>query len=232
MTKKFQSISSMRDPIVHISDLDFSYPHNNLKFYQRKSINKNSNLLFDKINLKVYSGDRVGIYGKNGSGKSTLLKLMANIYHPDSGVIEINGKSSFFLNIFTGINPELTGKDNIKLLITLHGLYNSSTFDNLVKLVADYTELGEALERPMRTYSSGMYIRIPFAIAMHQKGDIYLMDEWLSVGDDSFKLKAKASLDALIDSSSAIVIASQDLSFLKQLCTRLLVFENGKLLEI
>jgi len=214
--------------LIEFKNVTFSYPRR----VRRGFFKSESQVCLDNISLCVDVGDRIGFYGSNGSGKSTLLKLMAGIFTPDFGTITRRCSISSFLNIFTGLNPDLSGLDNIRQSLLMQGYDGCEINDKLIEDIIAITRLGEAINWPMRTYSSGMYIRIPFATAIHKKSDVYIFDEWLSVGDDEFRDFANERLQDLVGQSKALVVASQSLSFLRSKCDIVYRIDGHKLREV
>lgn len=182
----------------------------------------------DKVSFTLEHGDRVGLIGHNGAGKSTLLRVLANIYEPTQGKIRVQGKVSPLLNVMLGINPESTGYENILVRGLLLGL---SREEIQVKMqeIADFTELGEYLSVPIRTYSAGMQLRLAFAVATCISPDILLMDEMIEAGDAEFKKKAETRLAEFIEQSSIMVLASHSNDTIKRLCNKVIVLEKGRL---
>jgi ABC-type polysaccharide/polyol phosphate transport system ATPase subunit len=180
------------------------------------------------ITLKIAHGDRVGIVGGNGAGKSTLLRLMAMIYPPTSGRLSIRGSVAPLIEMGAGFNPELSGTDNILLNGAMLGF---SRKQMLAKLdpIHEFTGLREFADMPLKYYSSGMYMRLAFAIATEVNPDILLVDESLGVGDAAFQEKAKARIRELLDRSKVVVLVSHDLDTLRDLCTRGLWIDHGRL---
>lgn len=177
------------------------------------------------------NGDRVGLVGHNGSGKSTLLRVLAGTYEPVRGELEVEGSIASMLNITLGMDPEATGYENIFMRAALMGLGRAAA-EKLVEQVVDFSELGNYIDMPMRTYSSGMAMRLAFAISTCVTPDILLMDEWLSVGDAEFSVKAKQRLDSLIGKSSILVLASHDEALIRGNCNRILHLSHGEITSI
>lgn len=178
------------------------------------------------LTLDAHAGDRIGIFGHNGSGKSTLLRLIAGIYEPTSGTIHRNGSVSSLIDIGIGISPENTGRENVYLRGRLLGLSSrelSSKFDEIV----DFADLGKFIDLPVRTYSSGMLLRLAFAVSTSTNADIVVMDEWLSVGDEAFEKRAQQRLQDLVDNAEILFIASHDKSLLRNTTRKCLHLENG-----
>lgn len=180
------------------------------------------------INLQINPGERVGLLGHNGSGKSTLLRALGRIYSPTNGSATIEGRISSLIDISLGINPEATGKENVFVRASLLGLSKREIAEKFDEIV-EFSELGDFIEMPVRTYSSGMHLRLAFAVSTLVNPEILLMDEWLSVGDESFRAKAEGRLLSLIDSSEILVIASHSQNLLAQVCTRGIWLEHGKI---
>ena len=184
----------------------------------------------DSIDLECREGDRVGIVGPNGSGKSTLLRVIAGSYEPGSGTIDVQGRVSTMLSVWLGMNTEATGYENIFLRATIMGLRRRE-IEPMVQDIADFTELGEFLNMPLRTYSSGMAMRLAFAISTSVSGDIILMDEWLSVGDAAFAEKAKQRLSTVVDRAKILVLASHQPDLIRQQCNRIIHLDRGRLVS-
>jgi len=183
------------------------------------------------LSFEIREGDRVGLLGHNGSGKSTLLRVLAGGYEPVSGTLDMAGSVASMLSITLGMESEATGYENIAMICTLMGL-GSREIAELMPKIAEFTELGEYLSMPLRTYSSGMHMRVPFAVATAVKADIVLMDEWLSVGDEAFSKKAQARLKEMLDSAKILVLASHSRALLENNCNRIFRLEHGSLVEI
>ena len=185
----------------------------------------------DELNFKFQEGDRVGLVGHNGSGKSTLLQVLAGIFEPNSGELIVNGKITSMLGITLGMDGDVTGLENIYLRGRLMGL-SPSKIDAMVDDIAEFAGLGGYLHLPMRTYSSGMAMRLAFAIATSIKADIILMDEWMSVGDADFALKANERLNKLMNDARLVVIASHNHKMILDQCNKIMTLEHGKILSI
>jgi ABC-type polysaccharide/polyol phosphate transport system ATPase subunit len=161
------------------------------------------------ISFKLERGEILGIVGRNGSGKSTLLRAIGGIYSPDEGRIEVHGKVSTLFSTTVGFQPELSGIENIYLNGILLGL-SSKEVDELLDSIVDFAELGNFINMPVRTYSSGMYARLGFSIAVNVKGDILLIDEILGAGDAKFNQKARQKMEELLREGRTIVLASHN----------------------
>lgn len=180
------------------------------------------------LNFDLQDGERVGLVGHNGSGKTTLLRVLSGIYSPTGGSIKIKGKTASLLDVSTGVDPDATGFENIYLRGIMNG-FKPKAIKSKVEEIADFTELGEYLNLPVRTYSSGMMLRLSFAISTSIDADILIMDEWLSVGDAQFQEKAAARLKALVDRASILVIASHSPELISKVCNRKIQLEHGKI---
>jgi lipopolysaccharide transport system ATP-binding protein len=184
----------------------------------------------DSINLDIRAGERVGLMGHNGSGKTTFLRSLAGGYPPTNGSVRIEGSISSFLDISLGMETEASGYENIYLRGLLMGMQREE-IDAKLETIAELTGLGQYLDMPLRTYSSGMLARLAFAVSVNADADILLMDEWLSVGDADFATKSSAILSQKIENTSILVIASHSLDLIKKVCTRKIVFSQGKVTE-
>lgn len=180
------------------------------------------------VNLEIKKGETVALIGVNGSGKSTLLKLMTKIIYPTNGNIITNGKLTSLLELGAGFHPDFTGRENIYFNASIFGL-TAREIDARVQEIIDFSELGEFIEAPVRTYSSGMYMRLAFSVAINVDADILLIDEILAVGDQHFQDKCFAKLEELKKSDKTIVIVSHSLGSVKKLCDRAIWLYNGEI---
>jgi ABC-type polysaccharide/polyol phosphate transport system ATPase subunit len=180
------------------------------------------------ITLKIAAGDRVGVVGGNGAGKSTLLRLLAKIYPPTAGQVTIRGNVAPLIEMGAGFNPELSGHDNILLNGAMLGFKRSEMLTK-VERIHEFTGLREFAEMPLKYYSSGMYMRLAFAIATEVNPEILLIDESLGVGDAAFQDKAKARIRNLLDRTQVVILVSHELDSLRQLCARGLWIHHGRL---
>lgn len=181
----------------------------------------------DNISFHLEHGDRVGLIGHNGAGKSTLLRVLARIYEPSQGQIHIEGKISPLLDVMLGINPESTGYENIVLRGLLHGL-NRKEITAKIDEIAAFTELGDYLSVPIRTYSSGMQLRLAFAVATSINPEILVIDEVVGTGDASFIEKAQKRLSNLIEQSSIVILASHANSVIQKICNKAILMDGGR----
>jgi ABC-type polysaccharide/polyol phosphate transport system ATPase subunit len=180
------------------------------------------------ISLTFNHGDQIGLIGHNGSGKSTFLRLLATIYEPTYGKIIIEGNISPMLDLMPGIESELTGYENIVIRGTLLGLTRKE-IDDQTQEIADLTGLGDYLSMPIRTYSSGMMVRLAFAISASIKPDILLIDEIFGAGDANFMEKARKKMISLLDQSSIVVMATHSDELIKEFCNKALLLEGGRI---
>jgi len=180
------------------------------------------------VNLRLTNGDRLGLLGHNGAGKSTLLRVLSGAYEPSSGSAEIQGAVSSLLDITMGMDPEMSGAENIVLRGAIIGMTIPEARERIPE-IAEFAEIGDFLDLPMRTYSSGMNMRLAFAISTAIRPDILLMDELISVGDAAFASKARQRVQELIASAGILVLASHDPKSLLEYCTRGIVMEHGQI---
>lgn len=179
------------------------------------------------ISLDIKKGETVALIGTNGSGKSTLLKLMTKIIFPNEGTIETDGKLTSLLELGAGFHPDFTGRENIYFNASIFGL-TKKQIDRRIDEIIEFSELGEFIDNPIRTYSSGMYMRLAFSVAINVDADILLIDEILAVGDQHFQEKCYAKLEELRDSGKTIVIVTHSLGVVKQLCHRAIWIYKGE----
>ena len=181
------------------------------------------------VSFEVRNGTSMGIIGSNGAGKSTLMRAMAGILPPTSGSIEVWGRASTLLALGVGFNQNLSGRENIILGGLAAGLSRREVEERAVD-VAEWTELGDFIDMPMRTYSSGMSARVGFSVAVHMKPDILMIDEALSTGDAHFREKANAKMAELRDSARAMFLVSHGLGSIKEMCNEAIWLDRGKLM--
>ncbi|HQT43651.1 MAG TPA: ABC transporter ATP-binding protein [Halothiobacillus sp.] len=181
----------------------------------------------DDLSIKLESGDRLGLIGHNGAGKSTLLRVMAGIYPPTAGHIAVQGKTVPLLDITLGMDDQSTGRQNIRLRSLLLGM-SDAEIKSKTEEIAAFTELGDYLDLPLRTYSSGMRVRLAFAISTAVEADILLLDEVLGVGDASFQEKANKRLQDLHARAEIVVLAIHSSDTIRKTCNKVLWMERGK----
>jgi ABC-type polysaccharide/polyol phosphate transport system ATPase subunit len=181
----------------------------------------------DGVSFELQAGDRLGLVGANGAGKTTLLKVLYGIYEPTAGNLEISGKVDALFNINLGFRPEATGRRNI----LLRGLINGWTEDQIAERteeIIEFSELGEFIDMPFKSYSQGMGARLAFAIATTLDPEILLMDEWIGAGDASFQKKATDRMNALAERAGIIVLASHSNELLDKTCNKRLELDKGR----
>lgn len=179
------------------------------------------------ITATFQAGDRVGLVGPNGAGKTTLLRTIAGIYEPISGHVHTEGRITTLLDIFAGFNPDMTGRENIRI----RGMYMGMRPREVRALepeIEAFSELGEYLNMPLRTYSSGMQLRLAFAIATSVHPEILLMDEWVLAGDAAFMSKAQARIEEYVVSSSIFVLATHSTQIIEQWCNKAILLQAGE----
>lgn len=180
------------------------------------------------ISFSIQQRERIGLLGHNGSGKSTLLRVLSGVYAPTSGKVVIEGDVGSLIDISLGIDGEATGIENIFLRAALLGI-NKRYVEKQLENIIEFSELGNFINMPVRTYSTGMHMRLAFAVSTMINPEILLMDEWLSVGDQNFQKKAEMKLNGLIERSNILVIASHSRDLIERCCTRVLWLEHGVL---
>jgi len=182
----------------------------------------------DDIHVTFYDGERIGLLGHNGAGKSTLLRVLSGVYAPTSGTISSTGTISSLIDLSLGIDPEFTGRENVYFRGRLLGISKKDITETMDDII-EFSELGHFFDMPLRTYSSGMHLRLAFAVSTMLQPEILLMDEWLSVGDKKFTEKAQNRLKKLVDASSILVIASHSRDLVLRTCNRVIWLEHGKI---
>lgn len=179
------------------------------------------------ISFSLREGDKVALLGHNGAGKSTMLRALGRVYAPTKGTAEIVGEIGSLIDISLGINPEATGRENVYIRGQLLGLTKQEISDNYAEIV-EFAELGDFMEMPVRTYSSGMHLRLAFAVSTVVRPEILLMDEWLSVGDADFQHKAEARLRNLVSETKILAIATHSRELVEAVCNRAIWLEHGQ----
>ncbi len=182
------------------------------------------------ISFNVEKGEVVGIIGRNGSGKSTLLKILASIVTPTSGTYQCNGRVAALLELSGGFNKDLSSIENIKFLGALQG-YSKGEMAERIKKILEFAEIGEYVYQPIKKYSSGMYMRLAFSLAINIDPDILIIDEVLAVGDIKFKEKSFSKIQEFKNEGKTIIICTHDLGTVKDFCTRAIWIHKGKLMK-
>ena len=230
--------------LINLSNVSLSIPlysKNNISL-KKKLLNKfnvrettriskdNRVSVINNLSLSLKDGDKLGVYGKNGSGKTSLLRLMNGVYTPTTGTVVTTGKIASLIDISGGFDAELSGYENI----ILRGLQLGKSYQDMVsnaEYIIQFSEIEDFIYLPMRTYSSGMVMRLAFSIMIILDFDILIMDEWLSVGDQNFVKKAERELMERINKSSILVIASHSLDLLKKISNKILYIETNTIDE-
>jgi len=182
------------------------------------------------VSLTINEGETVGLIGENGSGKSTLLKLMTKIIYPTSGKIVTRGRVSSLLELGAGFHPDFTGRENIYINASIFGL-NKREIDRRIDSIIEFSELADFIENPIRTYSSGMYMRLAFSVAVHVDPRILLIDEILAVGDVNFHEKCIDKIKEFKKEGVTIVIVSHDMHSIEKICDKVIWLEHGNVIE-
>lgn len=182
----------------------------------------------DNLSFTFVDGDRVGLIGHNGAGKSTLLKAFSRVYNPQIGSFDIYGEVTSLIELGLGIESDLSGAENINRKLIMMRVPKEMRHD-LKRQIINFTELGDYISMPVRTYSSGMWLRLVFAIATSTQPDILVMDELIGAGDEAFRNKAKDKIYELIDKSGLLVLASHDESLIRKMCNKVLLLNRGQL---
>lgn len=182
----------------------------------------------NEINIEIKRGEVIGIMGPNGSGKSTLLRVIAGIYAPDEGSVEVEGRITLLAGIGTGFNQDLTGRENIKLTGSIYG-FDSNSIAEMEEGIIDFSGIRDFIDDPIRTYSAGMRARLGFAIISNLEPDILLLDEVMSVGDHEFRKKSRARIDELVQGDATVVIVSHSKSIMKSMCDKVYGLQDGEI---
>lgn len=189
---------------------------------------KEKRTVLKNINIKIKEGECVALIGTNGSGKSTLLKLMTKIIYPNEGKILTNGKLTSLLELGAGFHPDFSGRENIYFNASIFGLTRKE-IDNRLNDIIEFSELGTFIDNPVRTYSSGMYMRLAFSVAINVDADILLIDEILSVGDEHFQNKCFEKMKELREQGKTMVFVTHSMQSVKNLCDRAIWLKDGEI---
>jgi ABC-type polysaccharide/polyol phosphate transport system ATPase subunit len=233
-----EGVSTAGDVAIEVAGLSKCYPiydkpqHRLLQglFRHRRQFFREFWALKD-VGFRVRRGETLGIVGRNGSGKSTLLQILCGTLQATAGAVTVNGRVGALLELGAGFNPEFTGRDNVYLNGALMGM-SRRTIDNRFPEIAAFADIGEFIDQPVKTYSSGMYVRLAFAVTIAASPDILVVDEALSVGDMAFQNKCMAHIRRLSDAGKTIVFVSHDLSTSQVLCTHALWLDRGQVAAI
>lgn len=196
------------------------------------SVNDNSKSVkvFENLNLHIKSGDKIGLFSPNGTGKTTLLKILSGIYPLDPKTVQINGKVNNMISLAGGFIDEATGEENIFIECYYHGLQKHEV-KKILNNIIEFADLGKFIKLPLRTYSTGMRMRLAFSIITNINSDIIIMDEWLSVGDKSFKNKANEKLKKYLSVDKILILASHDIELIRENCNSIYTIKNFNLVK-
>jgi len=228
-----------KDIAIRVENLSktFRIPHENRDTIRERLFNFRRKMTYetfkalDDISFEIRKGEVFGIIGRNGSGKSTLLKILAGIYTPDTGTVEVNGEISPFLELGVGLNPELSGKDNIYLNGTILGL-SKKEIEKRYKSIVEFSELERFINLKLKNYSSGMQVRLAFSVSIHANKEILLMDEVLAVGDANFQAKCLSEFVKFRDSGKTVILVTHDTATVQRYCDRAMLLKNGSITKI
>ncbi len=233
MKAKNTLASGQRDTVIEVSGVKKKFRSYQDKAFSLKerfispSRSRHEDILVLKgISFQVHRGEAVGLIGKNGCGKSTTLKLLTKILRPNEGQIRINGRVSSLIELGAGFHPDMTGRENIYTNASIFGITRKEV-DRRLDDIIRFSELEEFIDNPVRTYSSGMYMRLAFAVAIHVDADVLLIDEILAVGDMAFQKKCFEKLKSIKENGTTIVIVSHSMDQMYKICDRLIWIENG-----
>lgn len=179
------------------------------------------------LDLEISQGESVALLGRNGSGKSTLLKLVAGVMAPDTGRVRVRGRLAGLLEVGAGFHPDLTGRENVHLNAAILGMRPAQVAERFDAIV-EFADIGPFLDTQVRFYSSGMFLRLAFAVAVHTDPDVFLVDEILAVGDEAFRDKCLGRIERLSGEGRTLVVVSHDLPLMERLCTRGVVLDRGR----
>ncbi|MFB6460413.1 ABC transporter ATP-binding protein [Bradyrhizobium tunisiense] len=219
---------SVTFPVLSFRDRSLRSRFVNAVTLRRKAAVSHLITALSGVNLDIRAGDRLAIIGANGAGKTTLLRVLAGIYHPTAGSIDVLGRRLSLFDLSAGFDEEATGYENIMRRGLVIGARRAE-IDARRAEIAEFTELGDRLDLPLRTYSSGMMLRLIFAVATAVEGEIVLLDEWIGVGDQQFRKKARQRLDEIVARAGILVLASHDVDMIKSTCNRAILLEQGRI---
>jgi ABC-2 type transport system ATP-binding protein len=227
------------EPVVIVKDIhkEFVLPQhkgNTLKHAFVNVVRRNNKTIqkvLDGVSFEINKGDFFGIVGRNGGGKSTLLKLLAGVYTPTAGSIEVRGGLTPFIELGVGFNPELSGRDNVYLNGALLG-FTRSDMNAMYDEIVEFAELGPFMDQKLRNYSSGMQVRLAFSIAIKAKNEVLIFDEVLAVGDEAFQRKCLDVFERYKAEGQTVILVTHDMDTVRQFCNRALLLNEGKIVDI
>ena len=223
-------------PVIELKDVVLDFPVNKSgatmlkEIFTRRRKEKSSKYFraTDNISLGIKRGEVFGIIGPNGAGKSTILKIMAGIYAPDKGSLSVKGQVSLLAGLGAGFQRNMTGQENIFLSGSIYGM-SKLELTELMPSIVEYAGIGDFIDQPLRTYSSGMRARLAFSLTSHISPEILLIDEVLSVGDSSFKEKSMSRIMEMVKGDATVVMVSHNAEVLREICDRVVCLNNGKI---
>lgn len=213
----------MSEVLISLQNVSISYP------LKTGFLKWSKHTPFSNISIDIHPGETIGIIGNNGVGKSTLLRVIAGIIEPNNGYVVNHGASVSLLSLGVGFVPHLTGRENAILSGMLLGFRKKEIIQRL-DIIREFSELGSFFEQPLRTYSTGMRMRLGFSVAIQVKTDILLIDEVLGVGDKDFQRKSTTKINSLINSEKAVVLVSHNVATIKELCDSVVWIEDGRVI--
>lgn len=222
-------------PVIKMEGVSLSFPRSispirtMLTIFNRSS--RPSHYGLKDVDLEVNKGEIIGVIGRNGSGKSTLLRVIAGIYTPDAGTSVAAGRISLLAGLGIGFSPHLDGRENAMLYGSILG-FSEEEMRSRMEEIVDFSELGDFIDQPLRTYSSGMKARLGLSVASSLNPDILLIDEVLGVGDPLFKEKSAKRIMDMVDEAGTVVIVSHSFGLLKNICDRIVLMEGGEIVEV
>lgn len=227
----FKEVIIVTEPIITFDRVTKTYilyksDQERFKALFFKPRNPKTNKALNGVSLRIYPGESVGIVGDNGAGKSTLLKMITGVTFPDEGTVTVNGKVAALLELTAGFSDEMTGRENIYLKGYILGLEDEYIKDIEEKII-DFAQLGDYIDQPVRTYSSGMKMRLGFAINVNIEPEILVVDEALAVGDASFKKKCKEKINEIIKSGTTVLFVSHSADSVREICERSIFLKKG-----
>ncbi len=225
----------MAEPIItfkNVSKTYILYKNDQARFKALfiKPRNPKTNKALNNVSFEIYRGESVGIVGNNGAGKSTLLKMITGVAFPDEGDIIVNGKVAALLELTAGFSLEMTGRENIYLKGYILGL-EDNYIKEIEERIIDFAQLGDYIDQPVRTYSSGMKMRLGFAINVNIEPDVLVVDEALSVGDASFKRKCKDKIKDIMQKGTTVLYVSHNADSVKEICPRAIYLKKGTIIH-
>lgn len=221
---------------IELREVSLSYPKErnlspsikNIFSLKRKS-NRDQQASLSNLSLTIEKGEIVGVLGHNGAGKSTLLRLLSRIYLPDKGTVLLNGNVTLLAALGTGFQRDLSGRDNILLSGALHGI-ELEKIKALIPSIILFSGLEKVIDKPLRTYSSGMRARLGFSVIAHLDAEILLFDEVFAVGDSSFRSRSKKRILEMVEGDTTVVIVTHNEQLIRELCTRVICLNDGELM--